>query len=454
MTNNKRDGFGSRFGALVALAGAAIGLGNLWRFPYLVGNNGGGAFIIIYLAFVILLLLPVMYAEFVIGRRSQSNVLGAIKKLAPKSAFISIGILSIAVTLTILSFYSVVGGWTIEYIVQSFSSDLFKQDNGALGATFSNFISAPVRPAVMHLVFLGLTALIVAGGIKDGIEKYTKFLTPMLFVIIVILLVRSITLPGAEEGLRFLFYPDFSKLKASSFLDALGQGFFSLSLGMGCIITYASYVNKRENIRKMSLTTVVADTLFAVLAGIAIMPAVFAFGVSPTSGPSLVFITLPQIFAQLPFGQMFSLLFFIVLFVAAITSSISMLEIVVAYICEEFKLSRKAAVLYSSLFVAITGILCSLSEGAFSNFRLFDKNIFDLFDYASNNIMLPLGGLLVVLFVGWKLKRKDVLDEMTSGGTIPMNRAIFGSVMIILKFIAPLAISIVMLNGIGLIKIF
>lgn len=454
MTNNKRDGFGSRFGALVALAGAAIGLGNLWRFPYLVGNNGGGAFIIIYLAFVILLLLPVMYAEFVIGRRSQSNVFGAIKKLAPKSAFISIGILSIAVTLTILSFYSVVGGWTIEYIVQSFSSDLFKQDNGALGATFSNFISAPVRPAVMHLVFLGLTALIVAGGIKDGIEKYTKFLTPMLFVIIVILLVRSITLPGAEEGLRFLFYPDFSKLKASSFLDALGQGFFSLSLGMGCIITYASYVNKRENIRKMSLTTVVADTLFAVLAGIAIMPAVFAFGVSPTSGPSLVFITLPQIFAQLPFGQMFSLLFFIVLFVAAITSSISMLEIVVAYICEEFKLSRKAAVLYSSLFVAITGLLCSLSEGAFSNFRLFDKNIFDLFDYASNNIMLPLGGLLVVLFVGWKLKRKDVLDEMTSGGTIPMNRAIFGSVMIILKFIAPLAISIVMLNGIGLIKIF
>lgn len=454
MTNNKRDGFGSRFGALVALAGAAIGLGNLWRFPYLVGNNGGGAFIIIYLAFVILLLLPVMYAEFVIGRRSQSNVFGAIKKLAPKSAFISIGILSIAVTLTILSFYSVVGGWTIEYIVQSFSADLFKQDNSALGATFSNFISAPVRPAVMHLVFLGLTALIVAGGIKDGIEKYTKFLTPMLFVIIVILLVRSITLPGAEEGLRFLFYPDFSKLKASSFLDALGQGFFSLSLGMGCIITYASYVNKRENIRKMSLTTVVADTLFAVLAGIAIMPAVFAFGVNPTSGPSLVFITLPQIFAQLPFGQMFSLLFFIVLFVAAITSSISMLEIVVAYICEEFKLSRKAAVLYSSLFVAITGILCSLSEGAFSNFRLFDKNLFDLFDYASNNIMLPLGGLLVVLFVGWKLKRKDVLDEMTSGGTIPMNRAIFGSVMIILKFIAPLAISIVMLNGIGLIKIF
>lgn len=454
MTNNKRDGFGSRFGALVALAGAAIGLGNLWRFPYLVGNNGGGAFIIIYLAFVILLLLPVMYAEFVIGRRSQSNVFGAIKKLAPKSAFISIGILSIAVTLTILSFYSVVGGWTIEYIVQSFSSDLFKQDNGALGATFSNFISAPVRPAVMHLVFLGLTALIVAGGIKDGIEKYTKFLTPMLFVIIVILLVRSITLPGAEEGLRFLFYPDFSKLKASSFLDALGQGFFSLSLGMGCIITYASYVNKRENIRKMSLTTVVADTLFAVLAGIAIMPAVFAFGVSPTSGPSLVFIILPQIFAQLPFGQMFSLLFFIVLFVAAITSSISMLEIVVAYICEEFKLSRKAAVLYSSVFVAFTGILCSLSEGAFSSFRLFDKNLFDLFDYASNNIMLPLGGLLVVLFVGWKLKRKDVLDEMTSGGTIPMNRAIFGSVMIILKFIAPLAISIVMLNGIGLIKIF
>jgi NSS family neurotransmitter:Na+ symporter len=454
MSDKKRDGFGSRFGALVALAGAAIGLGNLWRFPYLVGNNGGGAFILIYLGFVLLLLLPIMYAEFVIGRRSQSNVFGAIKKLAPKSWFLSIGVLSVAVTLTILSFYCVVGGWTIEYIVQSFSKELFNQDNTSLNSTFSNFITSPVRPAIMHLIFLGLTALIVAGGIKEGIEKYAKFLTPLLFVIIVILLVRSVTLTGAEEGLKFLFYPDFSKLTASSFLDALGQGFFSLSLGMGCIITYSSYVNKKENIRNMSLTTVVADTSFAILAGIAIMPAVFAFGINPTSGPSLVFITLPQIFAQLPFGQMFSVLFFIVLFVAAITSSISMLEIIVAYLSEELKMTRKAAVIATSLVIAFTGTLCSLSEGVFSNFHIFGKNLFDLFDYASNNIMLPLGGLLVVLFVGWRLKKRDVLDELTSGGAVPMKKAMFNAVMFILKFVAPIAISIVMLSGIGLLKLF
>lgn len=454
MSHSKRDGFGSRFGALVALAGAAIGLGNLWRFPYLVGNNGGGAFILVYLAFVTVLLLPIMYAEFVIGRRSQANVFGAIKKLAPKSWFIVIGVLSVAVTITILSFYSVVGGWTIEYIIKSFSKGFLITDNEVLKNTFTDFSTATYRPAIMHLVFLGLTALIVAGGIKDGIEKYTKFLTPMLFVIIAILLVRSVTLPGASEGLKFLFYPDFSKLTASSFLDALGQGFFSLSLGMGCIITYASYVNKKENIRHMSLTTVVADTSFAVLAGIAIMPAVFAFGVNPTSGPSLVFITLPQIFAQLPFGAVFSVLFFVVLFVAAITSSISMLEIVVAYLSEELKISRVKAVIATSLVLAFTGILCSLSEGSLSGYKLFGKNLFDLFDYASNNIMLPLGGLFVVLFVGWRLKRADVLDELTSSGTIPMKKYLFNAVMVILKFVAPVAIAIVMLSGIGLIKLF
>ena len=447
MSNEKRDGFGSKFGALVALAGAAIGLGNLWRFPYLVGNNGGAAFILIYLAFVVVLLLPIMYAEFVIGRRSQSNVFGAIQKLAPKSWFIVIGILSVAVTITILSFYSVVGGWTIEYLFKSFEKGFLIANNDSLSTTFNTFITNPVRPAIMHLVFLGLTAIIVAGGIKGGIEKYTKFLTPLLFVIILILLVRSITLPGASEGLRFLFYPDFSKLTSHSFLDALGQGFFSLSLGMGCIITYASYVNKKENIRSMSLTTVVADTSFAILAGIAIMPAVFAFGINPTSGPSLVFITLPQIFAQLPFGQFFSAIFFLVLFVAAITSSISMMEIIVAYLSEELKLKRVFSVIIISVVLAFTGILSSLSEGVFSGYKIIGLNLFDFFDYVSNNIMLPLGGLLVVLFVGWKLKSSVVKDELTSEGSYPISKSLFNAIMIILKFIAPIAISIVMINA-------
>lgn len=454
MTNSKRDGFGSRFGVLVAVAGSAIGLGNLWRFPYLVGNNGGAAFIVVYITLAIVLCLPIMISEFIIGRRTQSNAIGAIKKLAPKSGWLSIGVISVATAFMISCFYSVVGGWTLEYIVKSFSSGFLVNDSGALTKTFSSFTTSSVRPAVMMLIYLAINAFIVSAGIKNGIEKYAKILMPALFVLIIILAIRSLTLPGAQAGLSFLFNPDFSKLTAGSVLAALGQAFFSLSVGMGCIITYGSYVDKKENLMNISLTTAIADTTFAILAGLAIIPAVFAFGISPGEGPGLVFITLPQIFAQMPFGHVISFAFFVILLVAAITSSISLLEVVVAYFVEELKMSRRVATLITFSVIGLFGVLCSLSLGELKEMTLFGKNMFDLFDYTTSNIMLPVGGLLIVLFVGWKIRREDVRDELFNGGVIPFKKTLFNWIIIGIKFLAPIAIAFILLNGIGLIRLF
>ncbi|MDP3436268.1 MAG: sodium-dependent transporter [Bacteroidales bacterium] len=447
MSTIKRDGFGSRFGVLVAVAGSAVGLGNLWRFPYMVGTNGGAAFIFLYLFFVILLCMPIMFSEFIIGRRTQSNAFGAIKKIAPKSGWLSIGVISVVASICIMSFYSVVGGWTLEYIFKSFSPSFLTSDSSALSSQFSGFSQSSFMPVVMHLLFLAISALIVVAGVKNGIEKYSKILMPVLFFLVLLLAIRSLTLDGAGEGVKFLFHPDFSKITGETMLAALGQAFFSLSLGMGCIITYGSYVNKKENLFKISFMTVAADTGFAILAGLAVVPAVFAFGIAPGQGPSLVFITLPQIFAQLPFGSVFAVGFFFILLIAAVTSAISLLEVVVAYFTEELKMTRKVAVVVTFMIIGVLGTFSSLSQGSLSDVTIFGKNFFDLFDYTSSNILLPVGGLLVVLFVGWRMKRADVLDELTSGGTVALRKSLFTGIMLVIKFLAPIAISIVLINS-------
>ncbi len=454
MSDLNRDGFGSRFGVLVAVAGSAVGLGNLWRFPYMVGNNGGAAFIIIYLLFVILLCLPIMFSEFIIGRRTQSNVFGAINKLAPKSPFLSIGVISVVASICIMAFYSVVGGWTIEYIFKSFSPDFLTANSASLESQFKEASTSSLVPIATHLAFLGLSALIVVAGIKNGIEKYSKILMPVLFFLVMLLAIRSMTLDGSSAGIKFLFYPDFSKITGATLIAALGQAFFSLSLGMGCIITYGSYVKKNENLFKVSLMTVAADTGFAILAGLAVMPAVFAFGISPGQGPSLVFITLPQIFAQLPFGNVIAIAFFFILFIAAITSAISLLEVIVAYFTEELKLTRKAAVLIAFTIIGIFGTLSSLSNGVLADVKIFGKTFFDLFDYASSNVLLPVGGLLVVMFVGWRMKKADVLDELTNGGSIAIKGFVLKWIIFTIKFLAPIAIALVLLSSIGFIKLF
>ena len=443
----QRDSFGSGFGALLAMAGSAVGLGNLWRFPYLVGTNGGAAFIFIYLAFVFLLALPIMYSEFIIGRRSQANVFGAYKVLAPGTKWCASGLVYVLGALFIISFYCVVGGWTINYLWKAVTFKFTTADTALLDGMFAQTVTSSTEPLVFMLIFLIATAFIVMAGIKDGIERYTKVMMPVLLVIVLVVAVRSVTLPGASQGIEFLFKPDFSKVTSKTLIDALGQAFFSLSIGCGTVMTYASYVKKKENITGLARETAIMDTLFAIIAGLAIMPAVFAFGISPAEGPGLVFVTLPYIFAQIPFGAFLAILFFFMLFIAALTSSISQLEVIVSYLKEEFNISRKLAILLSTAVIVAFGVLCSLSQGTLADVKIFGLNFFDFFDKTSANILLPLGGFLAVIFVGWKMKKPEVTDELTSGGMHKLNPMFLNFVYYSIKYLAPVVVATVLISG-------
>lgn len=437
----QRDSFGSRFGALVAMAGSAVGLGNLWRFPYLVGENGGAAFIVIYIALSFLICLPIFISEFVVGRRSQKNAYAAFRDLSGDSAWKWVGLFTIIVPLVVLSYYSVIGGWSIEYLVKSCTfSFTGNVSQAAMNTMFTDFVSSPWTPLIFHTVFLLVTTLIVVIGIKNGIEKFSKVMMPILFFIVIAIAIYSLTLPGAGKGVDYLFNPDFSKIDAKSCAAALGQAFFSLSLGFGTMMTYASYVDKKENILNQSTATAVSDLTFALIAGVAIMPAVFAFGLDPQSGPGLVFETLPFVFSQMPAGGFVAILFFIALLVAALTSSISMLEVAVAFLVEEKKLSRIAAC--SILFVIcwVVGAVCSLSFGPLSEVEIGGRNLFDFFDNLSSNVLMTLGSLLTVIFVGWCLKKTDIYDEFTNGGTLRTSVRIFGMLWFLIRYVAPVAI--------------
>ena len=441
-----RDNFGSKFGIIAAAVGSAVGLGNIWKFPYVAGENGGGAFLLIYLFFVLLIGVPVMMSEFAIGRKGQRNAYGSFNAVAPGTRWNLIGFMGVVAAFFILAFYSAVAGWTLEYIVHSVTHRFADQNASDLEATFTNFISNPVRPIAWQLFFLVLTALIVLMGIRKGIEKYTKLLMPILLVLIVMLCVRSVTLEGGREGLAFLFKPDFSKVDGTTILYALGQAFFSLSLGMGALITYSSYFSKKENLASTAMEVSFADSAIAILAGIMIFPAVFAFGIEPASGPSLVFITLPGIFQQMPGGDFFGAIFFILLAVAALTSTISLLEVVVAFFSEELKISRKKATIIATAAISVLGIFASLSFGSLSDFKIFGKTVFDLLDYTASNVLLPLGGLMIVLFVGWFAGRKITRSELSNEGTLKV--AYYPAYTFIVKFIAPMAIAAIFIYSI------
>ncbi len=446
-----RESFGSRFGIIAAAAGSAVGLGNIWKFPYVAGQNGGGAFLFVYLLFIIAIGLPVMLAEFSIGRRAQRNAIGSFKKLAPGSPWYLVGVMGVAAAFLILSFYSAVAGWTLEYIIKALTNAFAGRDETDLNLMFGSFISGTWRPLFWQLLFMVLTAWIVMAGIKKGIEKYTKVLMPLLVLMIVVLCIRSVTLPGSREGLAFLFRPDFSKLTADAVLSALGQAFFSLSLGMGTLITYGSYIGKNNNLTGTVIQVSAADTIIAVMAGIAIFPAVFAFGIDPAEGPGLVFITLPGIFQQMHGGYFFALIFFILLAVAALTSSISILEVVVAYLIEELNLARRKATILAGVMITILGVFCTLSFGVLSEVTIFGMVIFDLMDFTSSNILLPLGGLFIVLFIGWYLGAGPARREISNDGALRLGY--FPVFMFLVKFIAPFAIALVFIYGLGLLRI-
>ena len=445
----KRDSFGSRFGALVALAGSAVGLGNLWRFPYLVGENGGAAFIIVYILLSFFICLPIFISEFVVGRRSQKNAYSSFRDLSGGTWWKYVGVMTIMVPLIVTSYYSVIGGWSVQYLLKSLTfSFTIGETQSQMSSMFSEYVSSPWLPLIGHTIFLGISVLVVGAGIKGGIEKFSKIMMPLLFVIVLGIAIYSMLLPGASEGLDYLFKPDFSKLTAKSCAAALGQAFFSLSIGFGTIMTYASYVDKKDNILFQSTATAVSDLAFALIAGMAIMPAVFAFGLDPQSGPGLVFETLPFVFSQMPAGGAVAILFFLALLVAAITSSISMVEVGVAYLVEEKGLSRFWACLIVFCLCWSAGTLCSLSFGPLSDLKIFDMTIFDFLDYTSSNVLMTLGSLLTVLFVGWRLKKTDIYDEFTNGGSLRLDVRIVGILWFLIRYIAPVAVLMIFIFGI------
>jgi len=448
----RRELFGGRAAAILALAGSAIGLGNIWRFPYMVGQTGGAAFIIIYLASCLLLSLPIFLAEAIIGHRAHSGTIGAMEQLAPGTRWKWLGLLTVLSPLIILSYYSVVGGWSLGYLGQAVTTGFHADAIGTVSSAFGGFIASPWKPLIAHTLFLGGCALIVSAGVKSGIEKFNKITMPLLFVLIVVILVYSVTLPGAGAGVTYLVKPDFSKITPSAVAAAMGQSFFSLSLGVGTILTYASYIHQKENILVTGLGTVAFDLLFALIAGFAIMPAVFAAGIEPGAGPGLIFETLPYIFAKMGasapwLSAVVAVLFFVTIVFAAFTSAISMYEVGVAYLVEQKHITRRRATVLIFLGTWTLGALCSLSFGPLADLKLFGLTVFNFCDRLTSNFLMTFGGLLFVIFVGWKMDRSAVRDEFTCGGTARFNCAVFDAFWFLLRYVAPLAILIIFLTN-------
>ena len=444
-----RGRFGSRIGVILASAGSAVGLGNIWRFSTEVGRNGGAAFILVYLGFVLFLALPVMVGEFVIGRAARSNTVDCYHRLSDGRLWPLAGYLGVLAGFMVLSFYSVVAGWTMYYSVTSLFNQLAGDHDYA--ALFAAFVSHPLRPLVYVLVFLLLTHLVVARGVQEGIERFSKCMMPLLFLIILVLMVCSLSMPGAAEGLQYLLRPDFSRITTSAVLSAVGQAFFSLSVGIGCMITYASYFSSETRLIPSAFKICMIDTAVAVLSGFIIFPAVFSVeGISVDAGPGLVFITLPNVF-NAAFGNMpvlgycFSLLFYVLLLLAALTSSISMHEICTAFIHERFGLSRRGAAWIVTSVCVLFGAACSLSFGPWSQVKLLGMGFFDLFDFATAKFIMPLGGIAITLFVGWAMERRLVMNELTNEGRLSMTLA--RAVIFLLRWVAPIGVAVIFING-------
>lgn len=440
-----RGNWNSSIGFILASAGSAVGLGNLWKFPYLAGKNGGGAFVVVYLSLVIILGFTLMLGEMALGRKGKSDVFGSYNSVKKGWGFV--GILGIITCFIILSYYSVIGGWVIKYVGDYLMGGI----DGDVGAHFGGFISTAHSPIVYAGIFLILTALIVVKGISGGIEKASKFMMPALFIFLIVIVIRSVTLPGAMAGIEFFLKPDFSKITGGIILAALGQVFFSLSLGMGAMVTYGSYLPPDSKMVKNALIIPGLDTLVALLAGLAVMPAVFSFGLEPSAGPGLLFVTLPKIFESMAFGNFFGIIFFVLVFFAALTSSISMLEVSVAFVVDQLKLDRKKTTWTLTGILFLIAIPNSLSFGMFEKSTFFfGKNFFDFLAYLSDNIFLPIGGLLLCIFIGYIWGEKDALYEISNEGK---EKFVLGKLwMFVIRYIAPIVIGIILLQALGILK--
>lgn len=445
MNDTERGQWQTRMGFIAAAAGSAIGLGNIWRFPYITGKFGGGAFVLIYILLLIFVGYPVMNSELLLGRKTNRNPVGAFRTLAPGTPWVLVGYMGVLAGFIILSYYSVVAGWALSYV---FKSGAYMAVGAEHANIFVSSITSTFGGIFWHTIFMILCIAIVAGGIQNGIERWSKILMPVLLVLLLILIIRSVTLPGAGAGLAFYLRPDFSKFSGEGFLAALGQVFFTLSLGMGCMITYGSYLKKDEDIPLNAKYVVGADTLIALLAGFVIFPAVFAFGLEPAAGPGLTFITIPAVFAKMgAAGHIFGIIFFALLTIAALTSAISLLEVVAAYFIDEIKWDRKKATIGMGIAIWLLGILPSLGYSSLSNVKLIKgMDILDSFDFVANNMLLPLGGLLTALFIGWYWGTDKALEEVNRGA----GTKIGSSYSFLIKYVVPIAIFIVFLNSVGL----
>lgn len=453
MASNNRANFGTKLGVILASAGSAVGLGNIWRFPYMTGEYGGAAFIFVYLGCVLLFGAPIMMAEFLIGRRSQSNTARAYQKLAPGTPWRWVGRMGVLAGFLILSYYSVVAGWTLEYICAAGLGHFADKTPDDFVNLYNTFVSNPWLPVLWTVVFLLITHFIVVKGVEKGIERSSKIMMPALFILLLILAVCALLLPGSGRGIEFLLKPDFEKVDGGVLLAAMGQAFFSLSLGMGCLCTYASYFKPDTNLPKTAFSVAVIDTCVAILAGIIIFPAAFAVGIQPDSGPGLLFVTLPNVFQQafgnVPFlAALLAVMFYILLALAALTSTISLHEVVTAYLHEEFNLSRAKAARLVTTGCIVLGTFCSLSLGVGREYTLFGMTLFDLFDFVTAKLMLPLGGFFIALFTGWFLDKKIVWEELTNRGTLQVR--IYRLIVFLLKFVAPIGIAFVFINELKL----
>ncbi|MEC9049362.1 MAG: sodium-dependent transporter [Candidatus Neomarinimicrobiota bacterium] len=412
-----REQWGSRLGFILAAAGSAVGLGNIWKYPHMAGENGGGAFTIVYLICILIVGLPIVIAEFVLGRKTQLSPVGAFEKISPQSNWKWVGMLGVASAFVILSFYGVVGGWTLKYTLISITGGFTKlSGNPELsGSLFNSFITGSLAPVIWQIFFMAFTIFVIVQGVKGGIEKWTKIMMPTILVILIVLMVRGLTLPNGMQALDFLFKPKFEDLTASSIVLALGHSFFTLSLGMGTMITYGSYLRRDQNLLSSALWIILLDTLIAMMAGVAIFATVFAMGADPGAGPGLIFVVLPTIFPKIAGGAVWGTLFFFLLFMAALTSAISILEVITAYFIDEKGWARKKATIIFGSVITIVGAFCSLSMGSFNITSFLDMSFFDVMDYLSSKYMLPIGGMLTGVFVLYRWGISNFIAEMAVG---------------------------------------
>ena len=452
MARLERARFGSKLGVILATAGSAVGLGNIWRFPYMAGQNGGAVFIMIYIFCILVLGIPCMISEFIIGRHGQANTARAYQKMAGGTMWSFIGYMGVLTGFLITGYYAVVSGWCLEYVWASVLGKLHG-DPAFITNYFTSFSQDPVKPVFWTLIILLTTYLIIENGVRDGIERASKLMMPTLFILLLIIVVASCMLPDAEKGIEFLFKPDLKKINSEVFLAALGQSFYSMSIAMGCICTYASYFSKHTNLTNSAVQIGVIDFIVALLAGLVIFPAAFSVGVRPDSGPSLIFITLPNVFQQafsfIPsLGYFISVLFYILLSMAALTSLMSLHEVSTAFLQEEMVITRKKAARIVTISTIIVGAMCSLSLGAWSKYQFFGKTVFDLFDFVTGQLFLPIVGFLTCIFIGWFVPHKIVRDEFTNWGTL-RNGTLFHIYLLLVKYVCPLCILFIFLRQLG-----